>query len=483
MDLILQILPWAYMLLLALMSVLVVFDTDDPPKALAYLLLIFLLPVLGVLFYLFFGINLRKRDRFRWKSRHDDAIRAEANRRFAYDSVQKLLPNTAAWDQYKTLVRLLANDGSNPLFIGNQVELLINGEAKFPRMLEAIAGAKQHIHLEYYIIENDVLGNQIKDLLIAKAKAGVQVRLIYDDFGSKSIRGTFVKELRAAGAEVYPFNPIKVRLLASKINYRNHRKIVVVDGWCGFIGGINICDKYVNTEEPGRLFWRDTHLRIEGPAVRHLQGIFLQDWAYCSGRSIELEEQFYPPYATPTGGTAVQVVAGGPDCPRSIILLSMLKAINLARHSVLITTPYFIPDTSIINALKMAALTGVEVRLLVPGISDSLTVNMATRSYFKGLLKAGVKVHLYDRGFVHAKTMVVDGSLAVVGTANMDIRSFDINFEVNANVYDETIAKALEAAFREDLTRAREVDAEAWKERSFKEVFPERLARLLSPLL
>lgn len=280
-----------------------------------------------------------------------------------------------------------------------------------------------------------------------------------------------------------PFNKVKVLSPASKINYRNHRKIAVIDGKVGFVGGINLCDKYINTGAPGKLFWRDTHLKISGEAVAHLQHIFLSDWNFSSGQRVPMPSFHKGSVYVSEVSTPVQIVAGGPDCPRSVIRLSMLKAINTARETVFITTPYFIPDGSIISALKLAALSGVDVRILVPDIADSFTVNAAARSYYGELLAVGVGIYVYEKGFVHAKTMVVDRKIAVVGTANMDIRSFDINFEVNANVYDANIANRLCDAFLDDTRHSRILDYVNWKDRPWTKVLPERLARLFSPLL
>lgn len=462
---------------------LIIYDTDNTPKTLAYLLLTFFLPVAGMLFYLFFGINYRKRKRFEKKLLADELTLLELRQGIVQHSRQVLHNGKEELQLAAPLVNMLLKDSFNPLTTANMVQLLHNGEEKFPALLQAMQAARHHIHLEYYIIEDDAATRQLQALLLQKLQEGVQVRLIYDAFGAKNIRGAFAQQLRQAGAEVYPFNKIRWFFLASKINYRNHRKIAVIDGVTGFVGGINLCQKYINTHDAGRLYWRDTHLRIQGPAVWHLQHIFLRDWNFCSGQQLGYEVAYFTPYNGLGTGVPVQMVAGGPDCPRSVIMLSMLKAINLARRYCYITTPYFIPDSSMVAALKLAALSGVDVRLLVPGISDSKTVNAAAKSYYQEILKAGVKVYLYQRGFVHAKTMVIDDSLAVIGTANMDIRSFDINFEVNANVYDAAIARELAAAFLADISFAEALDYESWCRRPYTAIWGERVARLLSPLL
>ncbi|MCH6198373.1 cardiolipin synthase [Aquiflexum sp. LQ15W] len=473
-----------YIILLVSVCLRIIYDTENSSKTLSYLMLAIFVPFLGILFYLFFGINFRKRNIFKKKLLADNVKIKELNHKIILHAQKTLEANKEEIKYGAGLVKLLVNDSHNPLTDGNQVTLLNNGEEKFPEVIESIKKAKHHIHLEYYIFENDTLGNQIKDLLIQKAKEGIEIRFIFDDFGGKNIRGKFADELRNAGIEVFAFNKIKVFLLASKMNYRNHRKILVIDGKIGFVGGINVCDKYINSMSQKNLFWRDSHLKIEGPAVLHLQHIFLSDWNFCSGQKIQLDSVYFDnQFEDSLTGSAVQIVAGGPDNARAIIMLSMLKAINLARNKLFITTPYFIPDQSIVNALKVAALSGVDVRILVPGISDSLTVNAAARSHYGELLKAGIQVFLYEKGFVHAKTMVIDDLIGVVGTANMDIRSFDINFEVNVNIFDSGIAKELTDSFMKDLEFAKKLNSGDWEKRPFYLEFPERIARLLSPVL
>jgi len=376
------------------------------------------------------------------------------------------------------------NDSLSPLTGGNVVKLLINGEEKFPEVLAALLQAEHHIHLEYYIYEDDVIGNRIKDVLIQKALEGIEVRLIYDDFGSSSLRGKLLHELKEAGVEAHPFNRIRFLLLANRINYRNHRKIIIVDGKCGFVGGINISDRYINTVgEKSRQYWRDTHLRIDGPGIMYLQHIFLCDWNFCSDQKIQPEHHYFDTAPMHASNTSVQIAASGPDSPASTIKLSFLKAINLAQHEILLTTPYLIPGGSIMDALKISALGGVKVKILVPGISDSRLVNAAAWSNYGELLKSGVEIFTYHKGFIHAKTMVVDGYIAVVGTANMDHRSFDLNFEVNAIVYSVEFGEQLRKSFYNDLSDAVTVRYERWKSRPVYVKLAERTARLLSPLL
>jgi cardiolipin synthase A/B len=482
------VLDIAYIILVVLVCVRVIYDTTSTNKTLAYLLLVIFIPVLGMLFYFSFGINYRKRRVYTKKLIQDDELRKEVINEVISQTEANLKDNSHAIGDAESLVQLLLRDSLSPLATGNKLKLLTNGEQKFPELFEALNNARHHIHLEYYIYENDVIGNQVKEILIRKASQGVKVRFIYDAFGSKSLRKKFLYELKNSGVEAYPFNRIRFVPLANRLNYRNHRKIVVVDGCCGFLGGINISDRYINDERINRkkgykLFWRDTHLRIDGPGVQYLQYLFFCDWNFCAKQKLEPGPVYFDDRKHPVGNESVQIAASGPDSPTSTIMWSLFKAINLAKKEILITTPYFIPGETILNALKVASLGGVKVKILAPGISDSRLVNAAAWSYFDDLLRAGVEIFLYRKGFIHVKTMVVDDYISIVGTANMDYRSFDLNFEVNAVVYGEKLAAQLHSSFMEDLVDAEKIDPEVWRKRPLFKQLPERIARLLSPLL
>jgi len=482
------ILDIVYIMILVLVCLRIVYDTISTNKTLAYLLLVIFIPVLGMLFYFSFGINYRKRRVFSKKLIEDDGLRKELIREVIAQTERNLKDNTHVIGDAKGLVHLLLKDSISPLTTGNHVKLLLNGEQKFPEVFKALEDARHHIHIEYYIYENDVIGNQVKDILIRKAKEGIKIRFIYDGFGSRSIRKKLVRELKNAGVEAYPFNRIRFIPLANRLNYRNHRKIIVIDGHVGFVGGINISDRYINRHIVAKakkrfIYWRDTHLRIDGPGVQYLQYLFFCDWNFCAGQKLQPESVYFDQTNHPGGKEQVQIAASGPDSPTSTIMLSMLKAINIAREEILVTTPYFIPGETILNALKVASLSGVSVKILAPGISDSKMVNAAAWSYYDDLLRAGVEIFLYHKGFIHVKTMVVDDCISIVGTANMDYRSFDLNFEVNAVVYGEMLAAELRTAFFEDLADAEEIQAEVWRRRPVFKQLPERIARLLSPLL
>lgn len=484
------ILEIVYVLVLILVSLQIIYDTTSNNKTLAYLLLVIFIPLVGILFYFSFGINYRKRRLFSRKLIEDDELRMKLIREIILKSELNLKNNSHIGDA-KGLVHLLLRDTISPLTTGNAVKLLQNGEEKFPEVIATLNAATHHIHIEYYIYEDDAIGNEIKRILIKKAREGVRVRLIYDAFGSRSLRRKFINDLRSAGAEIYPFNRIHFRPLANRLNYRNHRKIIVVDGHVGFVGGINISDRYINGSDTRRrrfrrkplVYWRDTHLRIDGPGVQYLQYLFFCDWNFCAKQRLQPNELYFNVQKSVGGDENVQIAAGGPDSPLSTIMLSLMKAITLARKEILITTPYFIPGESILNALKVAALGGVAVKILAPGISDSRLVNAAAWSYFDDLLRAGVEIYLYSKGFIHVKTMVVDGLISIVGTANMDFRSFDLNFEVNAVVYGEKLGGELRASFFNDLSDSEQIEADAWRQRPKYKQLPEKIARLLSPLL
>ena len=481
----LLIIELLYLLVLVLVCVRIIYDTNSTEKTLAYLLLTIFLPLFGILFYFAFGINYRKRELYSKKIINDDNLWTQIKENVSIYSAQTYF-NTAESDRpNKQLVKYLSTEMS-ALTPGNIAHLLINGEEKFPAVIQALEEASDHIHFEYYIYENDKIGQTIEEILIRKAKQGVSVRFIYDDFGSRGIRKNIAIRLRDAGVETYPFYKIPFLRMVNHLNYRNHRKIIVIDGKKAFVGGINVSDKYINDPSSvNKLFWRDTHLMLEGPGVYYLQYLFICDWNFCSGKALENIKHYFPDEYrnNPPGDKIIQIAASGPDSITPTILYSLLYAVYQAQEEILITTPYFIPDQSLMDALMVAALGGVSVQLLVPEKSDSRLVQLAACSYYADLLAAGVKLFFYQDGFVHAKTLVVDKKIAVIGTANMDLRSFDLNFEVNAIVFDEELATSLAHVFVSDIKDAILLDPDAWSKRSIARKFLEKIARLVSPLL
>ena len=470
-----------YFLAIIGVCVRIIYDTRTVDKALAYILVVLFVPILGVAIYFSFGINYRQEKLYSKKIVKDKAALADLRRRVTFETEEAWISNEPAIQKHKKLALYLLNDGMSPLSAGNKVQLLINGENKFPAVLTALKNAKNHIHIQYYIFEDGNIGSQIKDILIEKVKEGLEVRFIYDDFGSSSIRKEFVEELTKVGIQAFPFYKVHFILLANRVNYRNHRKMIVIDGHIAFTGGINVSDRYIN--KPGQLFWRDTDVMIAGPGVNYLQYLFICDWNFCSGKQLVLEAGYFCNDMSPEGEATVQIVASGPDSDLPTLMYSMIETINLAEKELLITTPYFIPGRGVLDALQVASRSGVLIKLLVPDRSDSWLVNAAARSYYAELLESGAEVYLYQKGFVHAKTLVSDGELAIVGTANMDHRSFELNFEVNAMIYDKAIAQELRSVFYQDIRDAKKIDPEKWKARSVYRQMPEKVARLFSGLI
>jgi len=461
----------------------ILYDTESTSKTFAYLLVTIMLPGIGMIIYFAVGANYRKNRLYSKKIVKDNKLFDHIRQNIEIESEKSLETGEEEVVSHKKLARLLLNDNS-PLTGNNKVKLLLNGENKFPEVLEALKGAKNHIHVEYYIFENDHIGNQIKEILIQKAKEGVKVRFIYDDFGSRSIRHNIVKELIAGGVEAYPFFKIFFIALSNRTNYRNHRKIIVIDGCTGFVGGINVSDRYINKPENNNpVFWRDTSVRIDGPGVFYLQYLFICDWNFAADTQLPDPTRFFCNTKSKGGTAVVQMAASGPDSSTPTIMLSLMEVFGMAKEEILITTPYFIPGETMLDAINMACLSGVKVKLLVPHHSDSFIVNAAARSYYASILDCGVDIYLYNKGFVHAKTIVADGELAIVGTANMDHRSFELNFEVNSMIYDKEIAQQLRQAFLDDIKDADLINPERWKKRTLFKQLPEKLCRLFSPLL
>ncbi|KVV13743.1 cardiolipin synthase [Flavobacterium sp. TAB 87] len=475
----------AYLLLMFFVILRVIFDTRSSTKALAYILFIIFVPVAGMIFYFSFGINYRKRKLYTKKLQIDEPLRLKIRNKMNMQA-EAISNSGLVPEKHQTLAAFIRRAGSSPLTANNKVKLLINGEEKFVELLTALENAKSHIHLEYYIYENDQTGNEIAEILIKKAKEGLEVRFMYDDFGSHGLGKLFVEKLQKAGVQTAPFYKIKWYALANRINYRNHRKIVIIDGTIGFVGGINMSDKYRNDlNAKNHLYWRDTHLMIQGQAASYLQYLFVCDWNFCSSTLLPYNKNYFPDFlhADTIEEEVVQIAASGPDSSQPLIFYSLLEAISSAKKSIYITSPYFIPGESLMDALIIAIQSGLDVKVLIPGISDSKMVNAAASAYYTELLEYGAKIYQYNKGFVHAKTMVIDDDLAIIGSANMDYRSFDLNFEVNAMVYSKNIASQLTAAFEDDLKYTIQIDKESWLNRPKYIHLWEKVVRLLSPFL
>lgn len=470
-----------YVVLVVFTSYRIIVDTRSSTKSLAYLLTVIFLPFIGVIIYFSVGVNYKKRQIYSKKILASGSLQNMVIQLMHERSI-KTFEDEKFDDLDKRIPQFLFRANNSPLTGGNKVEILKNGEEKFPKAFQAIKNATKSIHLEYYIMEDGEVTKKLEKLLIQKAKEGVDVRIIYDDFGSSSIRKTVVPRLKEHGIEIYPFYKIKLIYLANRVNYRNHRKLIIIDGEIGFTGGINWSDRYSNPN-PFNKYWRDTHIYMEGPIVASLQAIFLADWNFCSNKPIRLTPELFRGLNNIVGDKSVQIAAGGPDYPTPTILYSLLQAIHNAERYIYATTPYYIPDESLQNALCVMAKSGVDVKLLVPYKSDSILVDAASRSYYKELLQSGVKIYRYKKGFIHAKTIAIDNQLCIIGTANLDYRSFDLNFEVNAVIYNSETTRELCKQFDKDLENAEQLDIVAWLKRNKLKSFFEKIAGLLSPLL
>ena len=474
----------AYIAVIITVCLIILYNTRSHNKSLVYILLVIFLPVIGVALYLIFGFNYHKLRLFRNMPEENKKLRERINLKF--DNHNKIADRNGAnlKASHRTLSDFIFEGTSMPITDGNSIELLVNGESKFPEVLKMIREAKHHIHLEYYIFNDDETSKDIVDLLIIRAHEGINIKFIYDDFGSRNIGDNVIMKMKNAGIKVQPFYEIKYMLLANRINYRNHRKIIVIDGTTAFVGGINIGNEYDNKiKAKGKVYWRDTHLKVSGPIVKYLQCVFLQDWNFCCQDYIVSDDKYFPEVQAFSSNKKIQLAVSGPDTSLPYIEYTMLRAIYSARESIMITTPYFIPGEPILDALIAAQKSGVEVSLLVPNKSDSKIVNTAAKFYYTQLIEEGVTVYLYTKGFVHAKSMVIDEAISIIGSANMDIRSFDLNFEVNAVVYDQSFAKEMKDVFYTDTSNSKKIDREAWLNRSKIAQFPEKVMRLISQVL
>lgn len=469
-----------YILFVMVTIAVIIHDKRDPVKALSWIIVISLLPVVGFILYIVFGRNHRKQKIFNRKELHDLEQIDALSRQQIYEINNAAILHKPEISDNRDIITLLLNSNKALLTMHNEVTVLNDGKETFDEIRRSLHNARSSIHMEYYIIEDDPLGREIADILIDKAHAGVEVRVIYDDVGSWGLGRKFIKNLRRAGVQVQCFMPVVFPWLTSHVNYRNHRKILVVDGKIGFTGGINIAQRYLTGTRLGP--WRDTHLKLEGEAVGILQIIFMTDWFFVSKEKL-IDYPKYLPKTQVKTETPIQIVTSGPDSDWASIMQAFFSAITHAQHHIYISSPYFLPNEAILTAIKVASLSGIDVRIMIPSRSDSKIVYWASRSYIEELIDANVKVYLYRQGFNHSKLIMIDGKFSSVGTANMDIRSFEDNFEVSAILYDKAITEELEERFLYDLQRSRLVTREYWESRPNLHNFYEALSRLFSPLL
>ncbi|HLR74463.1 MAG TPA: cardiolipin synthase [Virgibacillus sp.] len=455
-------------------------ERKDASATWAWLMVLFFIPIVGFFLYLIFGRKLSNQRIFTWDTKSKLGVKTAVQKQLRaieqgdFNFQQKELM------EYKDLYYLHLRNNDAILTLGNHVDIFTDGTDKFNALLKDLESATDHIHLLYYIIRHDQLGRKIADILIKKAQEGVEVRMLYDDMGSRSLSRRFIRRLKQAGVHVDAFFPPKIPKVNFKINFRNHRKLAIIDGQVGYIGGFNIGDEYLGKNKKFG-YWRDTHLRIHGNAVRNMQTRFILDWNQASRNDIFYEDRFY--IGAEVGDVGVQIVSSGPDSDWEQIKYGYIKMILSAKEYVYIQTPYFIPDESLMDALRIAALSGVKIKIMIPNKPDHPFVYWATLSHIGELLNAGARVYIYQNGFLHAKMIIVDGQISSVGTANIDVRSFRLNFEVNAFLYDQGIAQQLVDAFQHDITLSTQMTKKLYAKRSLGIRFKESVSRLLSPIL
>ena len=454
-------------------------DGSSPVRIWAWILVIVLIPFFGIILYIFFGVNLRKKKLFDLKKAIDYQEVEYYVEKFSAEAEEAIHSEYDVTNDYLHLIRLLTNINNSILSFNNKAEILHDGPDTFESIFEACEKAEEYIHLQYYIFIDGDLVDRFTELFKRKITEGVEVRLIYDALGSWELSRKSIQKLKDAGVKIFPFMPIKFGRLA-RVNYRNHRKILIVDGKVGFTGGINVDDKYIHGD-PHLGHWTDTHLRLEGMSVNFLHFVFLTDWLFVSGEN--LISGSILKYPEPLGNTPVQIVYSGPDTDHPSILQQYLYILYSAKDYVYIVNPYLVPDASLSTAIKSAAMSGVDVRILVPANSESPMIYWTVRSYFGRFLSAGVKIYLFKTGFIHSKVIISDDKVCSIGTANLDIRSFEQNFEVNALMYDEEVTRQMKEKMIEFAENSYLLTLEEYDKRSNLDRAKERLARLSSPLM
>lgn len=466
-----------------LLSLIIVFFERRSPQAVwTWLLLLYFIPIVGFILYLIIGQDYHKNKMFKAKEIEGE-LKYAVRRQEETIYYRQLKMTSPALNRFRDLVLYNLEAGQAVLTDNNDIRIYTDGKEKFHALIEEMKRAKKYIHVQYYIIRNDEVWQDIEKVLIEKAHEGVEVRVLFDSMGCRTMHKRDWDRLKREGIRVAEFFPAILGQLQMRVNYRNHRKIVVIDGSVGFVGGFNVGREYIGKDEKFG-YWRDTHLCIEGAAVTSLAVRFVLDWNYAAHENLFLEDHLFEiPQYDRHGFDPVQIISSGPDSQTKTIHDNYLHLIHSARNHVYIQTPYFIPDASILDALKIASRSGVDVRIMIPCKPDHPFVYWATYSYIGEMVAAGAKCYVYNNGFLHAKTLSVDGMVACVGTANMDIRSFGLNFEVNATIYSERTVQRLERAFENDMTMSTQVTRKIYEERNLLIRFKEQFSRLLSPLL
>ena len=466
---------WLQLLILAvLLSVIyvIIMENRNPLKTIAWVLVLIFVPILGLLLYIVFGMD----------NRHKRLITDEKHAQLKKHTLENY-PEQLEKDslgKYDNLSHILYSTNQAFVLKGNSVEPFTNFDEMFASQLKDIENAKQSIHMMYFKFEEDPIGTRMADLLIQKAHEGVKVRFMYDDVANFTVRRGFYKKMAAEGIEVYPFARVYIPFLTSNTNYRNHRKMVIVDGKIGYLGGMNIAERYSIGIRGG--IYRDTHMKIQGPAVSELQTAFLVDWQFASGKFVNDKELY--PVLPPAGDITMQIATSGPMDKWDNIKNAFVEMISKSRKYIYIQSPYLLPTESVLMAIQNAALAGVDVRIMIPTHGDKgILPPLASRSYVKAMLKAGARVFFYDNGYLHSKAIVSDDELLTIGSTNIDFRSFEQNFEVNGFIYNRELACQMKRTFLDDAQYCREITMDNWSKRTMWEKFKESFARLFSPLL
>lgn len=449
----------------------VILDNRNPVKTMAWILVLFFLPVAGLVFYLFFGRSTRREHLISRKGYARLTKRPMAE----YQTQVSL----HAPIEKQTLMNFFSHVNGALPFGGNRTTVYIDGASMLADLIKELYRAKHHIHVEFYIFEDDAVGRLVRDVLIDKARGGVKVRVLHDDVGCWKVSHAFYEQMLCEGIEVMSFLKVRFPQFTGKVNYRNHRKIVVIDGKVGFVGGMNLAERYVKGVPWG--VWRDTHAKLEGKAVYGLQTAFLTDW-YAMDRTLFTSAEYFPKTDV-RGNVVAQIVTSDPVGEWRDIMQGLMMAICSARRYFYVQTPYFLPDEEVKTALQTAALAGVDVRIMLPKKADTWLIHKASLSYLAEMMKAGVKIYLYRKGFIHSKLMVSDDEFSTIGSTNMDFRSFEHNFEANAFFYDKDTASALKEIFLADQRDCMLLSLKVWDKRSWKSKVTESVVRLLSPLL
>lgn len=475
-------LSWLYWIIVTIYSItilsivaIILSENRNPVKSLAWVTVLLLLPAIGLVLYIFFGRSIKnthmisRRNQRRLKRNYSHYIQTTdiENKNLSPESIQQI-----------NLTRSL--NGSR-FYTHNGLKIYTTGNDKFKALKNDLLKASKYINLQYYIFEDDAIGTEIKDILIKKAREGVKVRVMYDHVGSFQVKNNFFKEMENAGIMTHPFFKVSVPVFATRVNWRNHRKICIIDGEIGYIGGMNIADRYLT----GGKFpsWRDTHLRVTGPILSALQYSFTIDWNFLKPALAEEDMHTIKPTNNTVENIGMQLLSSGPTCQWSNIALVFLKAISNAKRSILIQTPYFLPTESLLKALQSAALSNVKVRIMLPRRSDSNILRYASYSYIDECIKSGIKFYLYDAGMLHSKTIVIDNEFCTIGSTNFDFRSFEHNFECNLFIYSQKVNTSMREIFAEDLKHSTRINKNTWKRRPLTQKIAESITRLLSPIL